>query len=575
MDSFIIKAIGDEWRKMLSGARIQRIAEIRKHEFFFGLRTPGENKKVLISCNPSHPSIHLTEGACRATSPSPFCMILRKHLIGGTLQAISLPSLERTLTLTVHRRKESGVLIRIQLIIEIMGRWSNLILIDPDSGKIIDCARHIPGTRNRFRELLPGHPYIAPPPPDKVDTLHLTPADIPADLQDRADASRWLVENLKGLSPLLAKEILYRSRGHEVFPIIQTFMENYRTGHFDSSIYRSSDQGRLILSACRLAHLTDFTRLSFSTMNAAAERYRKMSQEDREIEPIRSALLVPLEKVIAKQERILEQIEKDRTACKELDRLRQSGEWIQANLYHLKKGMTEAELTDPMGESSRTLRVALDPRLAPYENAQRYFRRYRKLQRMEAATESRFRKIAGEQAYLVQVRETIRQAETAVDLEEIREELAAGKYLAPLREMKKQKSPEPRPPRCYLSSEGHTLLVGRNNHGNDRLITRIAQREDLWFHARGLPGAHVILRNPQREEISPKVLHEAAHLAAYYSRGKEHTKVPVVYTLRKHVKKPPGAKPGMVLIHHEKTLLVAPRKEGLPVRCPGEDEPEA
>ncbi len=573
MDSFIIKAIRDEWWTILPAARIQRITEIRQNEFLFILRTPGRNRKVLISCNPSHPSLHLTDADFQAVSPpSPFCMVLRKHLTGGTLQEISLPPLERILTLTIHRRKESGRLQKIHLIIEIMGRRSNLILADPDTGNIVDCARHIPGEQNRFRQLLPGHPYIAPPRPGKIDPRHLTAADIPHNLQESGSPHQWVVEQIRGFSPLLAKEVLSRSRRNGILPVIERLMDDYDAGRFEPAIYRSPDGCRRILSACRLDHLADFTRIPCDTMNDAADRHREMSLTTEEVNPARSSLSRALEKVIAKQERILAYIEKDRTACKDLDRLRQTGEWIQGNLYRLKRGMTEAELIDPMGKEPRPLRVALDPQLAPYENAQRYFRRYRKLQRMQAATENRFSKITGELEYLLQVRETVRQAETLEDLQEIREELAAGKYLPPSRQKKKKKKKQQiRPPRCYLSSAGHILLVGRNNHDNDRLTTRIAHREDLWFHAQGLPGAHVILRNPQRDEISPKVLHEAALLAAYYSRGKDHPKVPVVYTLRKHVKKPPGAKPGMVLIHHEKTLLVVPRKEDLPTPCPVEE----
>ncbi len=571
MDSFIIKAIGDEWQKILPAARIQRIAEIRNNEFLFTLRTPGRNRKLLISCNPAHPSLHLTESHLQAVSPTPFCMVLRKHLIGGTVQEISLPPLERILTLTIHRRRESGVLKKIHLIIEIMGRRSNLILTDPDTGNIIDCARHIPGEQNRFRQLLPGHPYIAPPRPEKIDPMDLTTTDIPADLPQSGSPHQWLVERIGGISPLHAKEILYRSKERGILPVIETFMDDYGAGRFEPSIYQSSDGCRLLLSACRLDHLADFTKIPFDTMNDAADRHREMARVTKELDRPRASLSRALEKVIGKQERILKHIEKDRTACKDLDRLRQTGEWIQGNLYLLKKGMAEAELSDPMGEDPRTLRAVLDPQLAPYENAQRYFRRYRKLQRKETATENRFKKISGELEYLLQVRETIRQAETAEDLDEIREELAVGKYLAPRRAKKKKKKQPIRPPLCYLSSEGHTLLVGRNNHGNDRLVTRIAGREDLWFHARGIPGAHVILRNPEKREISKEVLHEAALLAAYYSRGKEHPKVPVVYTRRKHVKKPPGAKPGMVLVHHEKTLLVNPRQEDLPLPCPEEE----
>jgi predicted ribosome quality control (RQC) complex YloA/Tae2 family protein len=567
MDSFVIKAIAAELTARIHQARVEQILEIRKWVYLLSLRSRGRKAQLLLSCDPALPGVHLLEKLLETTAPSSFSRALRIHLARGIVREVHLPYLERVLILRIERRKTSGLLKRFELIVEIMAARSNIILTDADTGRILDCARHVGSDRNRFRELLPGRPYVPPPPPRKLDPQSLKAEQIPESFPSDRAAQRWLVEQVAGFSPLLAKESVHRAAGAHLSGVIGAILDTYRQERFEPALYRDPASGALTLSALPLFHLAQRERIATVGMNEAAARHREATEGGQRLSDRKKTLLQAVEKALKKTAARAEHLAQDLAATREVEAVRQEAEWLKGNIHQLKQGMHEARLMDPEAQAPNPISVKLDPTISPGENVQRAFQRYRKLQRMAVITRERLREAAEEAEYLRQVLDAVERADAPEVLDEIREELVAGRYLRKASKTKGVKRPKPAPPLCFRSCEGHTMLVGRNNRDNDRLVTRLSRGEDLWLHAHRIPGAHVIIRNPQRQAISEPVLREGALLAAYHSKGHREAQVAVDYTFRKHVRKGPGFRPGMVTFTHGKTVTVTPDEALLPKRC--------
>jgi predicted ribosome quality control (RQC) complex YloA/Tae2 family protein len=261
MDSFVIKAIAAELTARIHQARVEQILEIRKWVYLLSLRSRGRKAQLLLSCDPALPGVHLLEKLLETTAPSSFSRALRIHLARGIVREVHLPYLERVLILRIERRKTSGLLKRFELIVEIMAARSNIILTDADTGRILDCARHVGSDRNRFRELLPGRPYVPPPPPRKLDPQSLKAEQIPESFPSDRAAQRWLVEQVAGFSPLLAKESVHRAAGAHLSGVIGAILDTYRQERFEPALYRDPASGALTLSALPLFHLAQRERI--------------------------------------------------------------------------------------------------------------------------------------------------------------------------------------------------------------------------------------------------------------------------------------------------------------------------
>ncbi len=567
MDSFVLKAIREELTRKILHYRIRKVSEIHQGIYLLPLWGPDGNRTLLLSCNPSLPGIHLIQEKGTTISPDAFCRILRQHITGGIIRDIQIPYLERFLTLTLDYRRESGLVRHLILILEIMGRRSNIVLADRKSQKILGMARSSSRNRQPPPRLHPGGVYIPPPGQGKIDPETVTDSQIPSGLSATSEIASWIVQNLAGIGPVLASEMACRAGNLGLTKVIRQFMKDYREARFSPGLYKDPRHGTQILSAIDLTHLSHWEKTDFPEMNLAAERHRRDLFLNRFLEERKKPLLTAIRSASRKQERKKEHLLHDLERSREMETVLQKAEWLSANLYRLKKGMGTVRLHDPSGRESRCLTVKLNPELTPGENAQRYFRIYHKLKRMRSTAKDRLVQVEEEIRYLHQVLLTLNEAMDPLVLDEIREELQNGRYMKAKPKGGKKKKPKPAPPLCFLSSEGHTILVGRNNHGNDRLVTKIARGQDLWFHAHQIPGAHVLLRNPAGTKISETVLREAALLAAYFSRARNSTQVPVCYTFRKYLRKPAGAKPGMVRYTHEKTLFVTPDEDDLPPPC--------
>ncbi|MGN1404130.1 MAG: NFACT family protein, partial [Ruminococcus sp.] len=499
-------------------------------------------------------------------------MLLRKRLGNGKLLDIRQDGLERVLYFDFSCVNELGDVVQLTLACEIMGRYSNLILID-EKGIVIDSMKRVDATMSSKRLVLPGVAYEMPPRDDRLNFLTASDEEIRAAVASKnAELSKALLQTFEGVSPVLVREWAYytgqgtacraealtddqsdrlcytirRSRemleqGTEVYTMVST-----REGQpKDFSFLPLHQYGTLMVtktmpSACEL--LDEFF--------ASRDHTARLKQRANDLFHL---LLHATERI---QRRIVSQSE-ELDACEEKDALRHKADLISANLYRLHKGDTTAELEDFYDPACPTVTVELDARLTPPQNAQKYYQAYKKACTAEKILTEQIAKGREELAYLDSVLDVLSRAETENDLEQLRTELAEQGYLRLLR--RKGKPPKSLPPMEFTASDGTRILVGRNNRQNDQLTLKTANKNDIWLHTQNIPGSHVILETGGKEP-SQQVLEEAAQLAAYHSKARDSAQVPVDYCPVRFVKKPAGAKPGMVIFSNQHTLYVTPKQ---------------
>jgi len=566
LDGIVTRALVHELQAAV-GARISKIYQPTEHEIILHMRGQGASRRLLLSAHPSMPRLHWTQAAWENPSEPPmFCMLLRKHCEGGVIEAIVQDGLERVVHLDIRHRDELGDLSLKRLTLEIMGRHSNLILMDPASGMIHDGIRHVTHAVSSYRVVLPGAAYMAPPPQHKLDPLTATKTDwgeaageAPAAVDgawDPQTAARMLVQAYAGISPLAAAEIVFRAEGRRerLWPVFRETMQAVLAHQYDPNWVEAAD-GRTSFSSLALTHIQGDSR-RFDSMNDCLETYYR-DKADRDLVRQRTADLSRLlMNESAKNAKKLVKLQETLAETEGAEHYRRSGELLTAQLHLLQRGDSEAHIMDFYAEDQREITVALDPALSPAENAQRYFRKYNKLKNSKAVVEEQMTAARAEIVYLESVLQGLASASPA-DIEEIRDELTEQGYIRQRnvkRGAKKKKKETPAVLK-YTSSEGVPLYVGRNNTQNDYVTCRLGQPADTWLHTKDIPGSHVLIRAGQ---FGDKTLQEAALLAAYYSKAKSSSNVPVDYTLIRHVRKPNGAKPGFVIYENQKTLFVTP-----------------
>ncbi|MBE6915638.1 MAG: fibronectin/fibrinogen-binding protein [Ruminococcaceae bacterium] len=568
LDALFLSRLVYELNETLSGAKIDKIQQPERDEFVFHLRTPAGARMLLLSAGNS-PRIHLTEQKLEnPKTPPMFCMLLRKHLQGGTILRVTQPSLERVVDITVAVNNEFGDRVTRTLTLELIGRYTNLILRDGED-RIIDCMKRLDLTQGGDRGVLPGLFYRLPAPPEKRAIGELSRAEL-VDLMD-ADlpADRFLVQTFLGVSPLVAREIVYRACGdsgklllcmtreekervasvlEEVFalenPVPILYLENGIPKEF-SFLKLSQYQNHYVEEVCE-----NFSKLldRFYGEKSAKERMMRKSAVLRK--NVETALNRIRRKIGIQEEEIRQ--------AQERDTIREEAELITANLYQIPHGASRVTVIDYFKEDAPEREIKLDRTKTPQEYAAKLFHKYQRMKHASAALAVQIEQGEEEVRYLESVLESLMEAETERDLLEIREELGETGYVRiPKNEKKmKQRTLEPW---VYHASDGTPIYVGRNNRQNDLLTMKTAQKGDIWFHTQRIPGAHVILACGG-EAPSNETLTEAAIIAAYHSNARASAQVPVDYTAVKNVKKPPGAKPGMVNYFKYETAFVTPNE---------------
>ncbi|MEH6924556.1 NFACT RNA binding domain-containing protein [Bacillus altitudinis] len=559
-DGIFTYGMTNELQETLTGGRISKIHQPYKHELIFHIRSKGKNHKLLLSAHPSYARVQLTEHHDDNPSEPPmFCMLLRKHLEGGFIERFEQIGLDRVIVLHVRSRNEIGDEQTRKLYIEIMGRHSNLILVEDETEQIIDGLKHLSPSVNSYRTVLPGHQYLLPPAQQKLNPFDVTKEDILKHLRfQEGKIANQIVDTFSGVSPLFAKEAVHRAGLANQETIPSTLLEMFQliqAHSFTPQLTRKD--GKEYFYLLELQHV-DGDMKTFDSLSELLDRfYFGKAERDRVKQQA-----ADLERFVVnekkKNENKLKKLTRTLEESQNAHKYQLYGELLTANIYAIKKGDKEATVINYYDEEGGEITIPLKTNKTPSENAQAYFTKYQKAKNAVEAVNEQIERTHEEIVYFDELIQQLSSA-SPKDLEEIREELVEGKYLRPKQKRNaKKKKPSAIQLEAYESSQGVPILVGKNNKQNEYLTTKAAARDDIWLHTKDIPGSHVVIRHKAPDE---QTLLEAAQIAAYFSKAKESSSVPVDYTKIRHVKKPNGAKPGFVTYDQQQTLFVTPDED--------------
>lgn len=565
LDALCLTAVAGEVRSAVHGGKIDKIYQPTRDEVVLYIRGPAGNVRLLLSANPGHPRAHLTErNRENPEQPPMFCMLLRKHLQGARILELNQPPLERILDFKLETLDELGDRVERRLVLEAMGRSANLILLDGE-GRIVDCTRRVDGDIARGqRQLLPGLFYRQPPTVDKLNPFTLEPEELRLVLANPLGKAwdKLLLDSFTGLSPLVARELAFRAGddSEKLAAELEKLGKSVEENHFTP--YLLVREGKPVdftfLPVLQYGPETEsIPRESFSALlddffsdRESAERVRQRGQDL--VKSVTSARDRTARK-LGNQARELE-------ATKNRERLRELGDILTSNLHLMEKGMSTFRTMDFYDPEGGEVDIPLDPLLTPQQNAAKYYKEYNKAKTAEEMLTIQIEKGEKELEYLNSVLENIALAEGEKDLQEIRQELTETGYLRRPKTAAKRAKKVSGKPMEFRSSSGLRISVGKNNSQNDLLTTKLAYKSDIWLHTQKIHGSHVILWL-EGGEADARSLTEAAQLAAYFSQARDGSKVPVDYTPVKYVKKPAGARPGMVVYTTYQTAVVEPDAE--------------
>ncbi|RYL92905.1 NFACT family protein [Sporolactobacillus sp. THM19-2] len=539
------------------GGRVTKIYQPTATDLVFHLRSRRARGKLLISINAAFARLHLThlaEGNPQA--PPMFCMLLRKHLEGSIIDAIEQVAFERIIHIDLRARNEIGDLTQKQLIVELMGRHSNVILIDKETGRIIDSMKHLTPAVNRYRTVLPGETYVAPPDQGKMNPLDMTAKDLIPHIEwNSGKLDRQIVGAVSGFSPLIGREILRRSglpNQEGIARAFQGILDAIRNNDYHPNIVYGKN-GKDECHVLELTHL-DGKKETFSNVHDMLDHYYAVKAENDAVRQKAGDLEHFVARELKKNKGKLKKLEKTIKSAENAEEYRLFGELLTANMHLVKRGDKSVEAINYYDENQSKIRIALNPNRTPSENAQDYFKHYNKAKTAKRVVADQIRRTRQEIDYFDTLKQQI-QVASIKDIAEIREELEDGGYLRKKRRPHHRKKNHRPEIDHYYASDGTTILVGKNNKQNDYLTGKIAGRDQIWLHTKNIPGSHVIIRSTDPNE---KTLSEAAVLAAFFSKSRMGSRVPVDYTKVRYVKKPGGAKPGFVIYTDQKTLFVTP-----------------
>lgn len=580
LDGIFLHHIKTELEKEAIGARVSQIYQPNKDELVIGLRTQNGNKKLLLSSRANSPRVHFTEYAPENPAVPPMlCMLLRKRLGGGKLISVRQPDLERILFLDFEAVNELGDKVQLTVATEIMGKYSNIIIINGD-GVIIDSLKRVDMTMSSQRLVLPNLKYELPPAQDKLSILNSSADEIIKKIKalDRQmPLNKALLAVLQGTSPVVCREIENKTSvlskadfditsfnmTAQIEAVLTEQLNTLSDIAKNSSgtpymIYRNEDNGKPFdMSFMQISQYEGGATVkcyeSFSRL--ADEFYAERDKADRM--KIKAADLYKL--LTNTMDRLsrkinLQSAELDR--CKNREQLRIFGDLLQANLYRIEKGSESVTVQNFYDENMAEITIPLNPAISPASNAQKYYKDYRKAKTAEKMLTQQIEKAKDELDYIDATLDCVSRAESEKDLAQIRLELIEQGYIKPPKG--KQKPPAALPPMEFTSSDGFKILVGRNNKQNDKLTLKTANKNDVWFHTKDIHGSHTIVVTDGKEITETAIL-EAAQTAAYFSKARESSQVPVDYTLVRFVSKPSGAKPGMVIYVNNSTVYVTPK----------------
>lgn len=572
LDGIFLSKIKDELLKEIRLSRVEKVHQPSREELVIHLRGKTGAKKLFLSIRGNSPRIHLTEHAPENPAVPPmFCMLIRKKLLNAQLTDIRQTGLDRILYLDFDATNEIGDKIKLVLSIEIMAKYSNIILFDGE-GKIVDAMKRVDLSQSAVRQILPGFKYIAPPPQSKLNIADHTIQNIIAQIKafpNKALASAVL-NTLQGASPLTCRELcgefaeLYTDevsdngfsflaeRLDELREIILNnggipFMLKDETGKpVDFSFLEIKQYGNKYRTEIKGSYSQLLDEFYFES-----DRMERTRQKGQDLVKLLNSAIARASKKLSLRQAELEH-------CADKEKLRINAELINANLYRLEKGAVYYDLENYYDEN-KPIRIKADPARTPAQNAQKYFKDYRKTKTAEQLLTGFIEESRQELAYLETVADSLERADTQAEIDEIRNELSLSGYVKKKKGADK-KSSKALPPIEYRTTDGFKVLVGRNNVQNDRLSLKTAAKNDMWLHTQKFPGSHVIIVSDNRE-ISDDAIVEAAEIAAYHSKARDAKLVPVDYTYVKNLKKPQGAPYGKVIYHVYYSVNVTPDRD--------------
>ena len=564
-DGIVVADLVHEFRNELIGGRIAKIAQPETDELLLTIKTNDGQRRLLISADASLPLIYLTDANKPAPMTAPnFCMLLRKHIGGGRIVDIRQPKLERIIHFTIEHLDELGDLCRKELIVEIMGKHSNIIFCTSD-GKIIDSIKHVSAQMSSVREVLPGREYFIPDTMHKADPLTVDADTFTGLLKEKPmPVSKAVYTSFTGISPVTAEEICHLAGLDSAIPAKEysedilfhlytqftIYLSAIKEGRFTPAIYYDGREPKefaaLPLTHFDMYECREYASISevLSTFYSTRSLLMRIRQKSADL---RHIVQTALERNRKKYDLQLRQL-KD---TENREKFRIYGELINAYGYNVEEGARKLDALNYY--TNEMVSIPLDPTKTPQENAQRYFAKYNKQKRTFEALSELSKETLEDINYLESVQTALDIALTEEDLAQIREELAGAGYIR--RRFTKKKVRIKNEPLHYISSDGYHIYVGKNNLQNEELTFHFASGNDWWFHAKQAPGSHVIVKS-NGDELPDRTFEEAGRLAAYYSSMRGSDKVEIDYVQKKHVKKPNGAKPGFVVYYTNYSLVI-------------------
>lgn len=571
-DGVVTMAAARELRRELLLGKIEKIYQPQPEQILLSIHTKHGRRRLLLSAAGNHSAAYLVGKMTEnPLTPPVFCMVLRKHLGAARIVDITQHDTERILEISLETVDELGFSVNRKLIAEIMGKHSNILLIDTEKDRIIDSIKHISIDVNRVRQILPGKAYTYPPVQQKIPFNQVTTEQIGAMISNDFQPERDLLDGIQGISPPLAQTLASAGFGGDqqqgasfdaalAFARLRSIVHSMEADELRPAVYlkeggRPADFHITPLSIYE--NDPTYRILPFPSLSEAAEYYFTHRESTNVVRQRSADLQRVVRGALDKLRLKLQRLQEDRQKAENADRYRLFGELLTANLHLVSPGADRVTVTSYYDGSDVT--IPLDPRFSPARNAQRYYKKYGKAKTAVREKAIQIAETRREIDYLESVLTFCENASTLEEIDLLRAELTEGGFLRRrTKDARRQTKKNARPaPRRYTLSSGRTVLVGRNNRENDWLTTRRAAGSDIWLHTKDIPGSHAILLL-EGGQPTDEDLFEAARIAAFHSKGRSSANVPVDYTLVRHVKKPAGARPGMVIFTHNRTLYVDP-----------------
>lgn len=581
LDGLVIHSLVDELYTKLVGGKIDKVHQPEDDEIVLYIRNNKENYKLVLSCSSSNPRVYIANDYKKENPKKApmLCMLFRKYIQSGNIVDISQVGFERIIKISVDSLDELKEKTTKYIYIEIMGRHSNIILTHNLDNKIIDSAKRIPTSISRVRQILPGITYKLPPNQSKINPLdNISRSSFIDSLKSyEGPIFKGLYSKFLGISPIISKEICYRanldenictsnlsnSELNDLYNEFNNLFQDIKDNNYSPCIIVNEKVDKVIDFSC--INLKIYNEFKFiikdSISNILEDYYKTKDIKDRihqRASDLKKSISIKLERLYHKQKKQEEELKEAENA----DIYKVKGELLTAYIYMIQKGMENIEVQNFYDPNYSNISISLKKNLTPSENSQRYFKKYNKLKTAKKEITSQMSINKEEIEYLENILLNIENCENLDELQDIKDELISLGYSKASGKLKSKKETAKltTSPHEFTSSNGVKILVGKNNKQNDHLTLRIADPDDIWMHTKNIPGSHVIIKCAGKE-VTEQTIYEGAMLAAYFSKSKMSSQVPVDYTKKKHVKKPSGSKPGMVIYETNNTIYVTPTEE--------------